>query len=134
MIHVEKTVEKKENKSKVIDTPTEETIKEVKVKEEKVIEKPIKKPIQKKEKEVVDKYNGLHAYALTAMPNNVQNGVSNIAQHAIVVARTEETAKNRIQKEYPNLKIMSLKRIPDVEGHKILKRVRNKAGIFFEEK
>ena len=133
MIHVEKQVEKnvaeKEVKQKVpapkkVEKPVEKDA-------PKKVDTSAKKSVPKKETESEDKFNGLHAYAVVVRTSN--KVAPNITQNAIVTARTEETAKNRVQKDYSNLQIVSIKRIPDEEGHKILKRVRNKAGIFFDE-
>lgn len=127
MIHVEKK-SKKEEPKKVEET---KVVKTEKVEPPKKKVEPPKKPIPKKEPELVDKYNGLHAYALVVRG---KFHAVNDTKNAIVTARTEETAKNRVKKEYPDAVIVSIKRIPDEDGHKILKRVRNKAGIFFDEK
>ncbi len=128
MIHVEKKKEK-EIKQTVAEQKKVET--PIKKESAKKVEQSVKNSVSKKEVEPEDKFNGLHAYALVI--RGKFQAIS-ATKNAIVTARTEETAKNRVKKEYPETTIVSIKRIPDEEGHKILKRVRNKAGIFFEEK
>ena len=128
MIHVEKKKEK-EIKQTVAEQKKVET--PIKKESAKKVEQSVKNSVPKKEVESEDKFNGLHAYALVI--RGKFQAIS-ATKNVIVTARTEETAKNRVKKEYPEATIVSIKRIPDEEGHKILKRVRNKAGIFFEEK
>ena len=133
MIHVEKKVEKNVVEKEVNQTVIEPTKVEKPVKKEtsKKVNTLVKKHVPKKEPEIVDKFNGLHAYALVV--KTTDKVAPNIQQNAIVTARTEETAKNRVQKEYPSLQIVSIKRIPNEKGHEILTRVHNKAGVFFDE-
>ena len=124
MIHVEKKVETPEVKQPKLESKKVET----------PVKADVSKPIQTQKKVVTeeDSYNGLHAYAVVIQK---KEKVSNtVQQTAIVTARTEATAKNRLQKEYPNVYIISIKAIADEKGHEILKRVKNKAGIFFDDK
>lgn len=115
-------------------------VKKEEKKEVKQVEQKVVKPVEKEkvnpkveknvkpEPEKEEKYNGLHAYELLYFTNkdHLQGATQ---QRAYVVARTEESAKNRVETEFSMWKIVRLTRIKDEEGHKIISKVK-KAGVF----
>ena len=122
MIHVKKTSMKKEVEKLVEKKANEKVVESVSETTDVKAEETEKRVKEKKEPIIEERYNGLHAYTLTYMQKNV-------AKKAFVIARTEETAKNRVKNELSDITQVILKRIPDEEGHKIIKKAR-KAGIF----
>lgn len=118
MLHVKKE-EKKE-----VQQPEKKIVKPV---EEKKVAPKVEKKV-KPEPEKEEKYNGLHAYEVVYFTNK-EHTQGAVQQRAYVVARTEESAKNRVESEYSMWKIVRLTRIKDEEGHKIISKVK-KAGVF----